>query len=130
MPKVIIRNVIAVGMHHYSGELTPGRGYNIIHELNNVHDPNACGIVENGMEQHPKVLGHLKRDAAQLLSKVIDARLASNGRYYLKPKGRCFFHSRRYGKVQMCTAGFMVKTEDVTRAKDIVLNQGFPVLFP
>ena len=128
MPKVIIHGVLAVGMHHYNGPLTVGAGYRLLREVSNIHDVNAVAIVENATDAR-QIHGHLKRDAAKLLARVIDARLSSRDVYYLKPKGRPFLHSRRCGVVQVCNVGFHLKEEDVERAQHIVVDQGFSVTY-
>ena len=130
MPKVVIHGIMAVGMLHYDGLLTQGGAYRLKREEDNPHDSNAVAIVElqNSAEARHN-LGHLKRDAARLLSEVIDARLSSNGIYYLKVKCRAPVNSGRSGVAQECTAGFLLKTDDEDRAANIVLNKGFRVTY-
>ena len=130
MPKVVVHGVLVVGTLHYKGFLTPGAVYYLHREPDNPYDPAAVAVVQFSGDSR-QILGHLKRDAARLLSEAIDARLSSNGKYYLKPKSRSPFNSGRSGAAQECTVGFLIKDDDKVhdRARGILFDKGFRVTY-
>lgn len=105
MPKLIIHNLWAVGMHHWGPrELMVGAGYNLQEDLENSFDPNAVAIFDG-----PNKKAYLKRESAEIVKFLFNLRLTNQ--WLLKPKEVPIVCSRRTGPQQRCSIGCIYQDE-------------------
>ena len=101
--------------------------YVLERQPNNRRDPKAVAIVDtSGVKR-----ASLKRDAAELLSKIMDSDLDINWRVgvLLKPKAPTFFHSPRFGTAQRCNVGFFCGSHDEEAVRQILFKNRFSYRF-
>ena len=115
--KVFIGGVLAVGMRHYGkDELIVGK----------IHSPTwlqqHTGLQRRSSDGAGKKRASLKRDAARIMSKLMDNKDLSINMdigFLIKPKRTAFHHSPRFGTAQRCNIlGFVCGScdkDDLTR---------------
>lgn len=114
MKQVIVRPVIAVGMHHYGRSgLSVGAVYRLESEPLNPYDKNAVAIFDG-----PRKVGNLMRDSAAVVATVMRLNLAKSGRYIIKPVDECGVKNRRIGPQQLCHMYFQIDASSETEVRN------------
>ena len=118
MKKIVIRNVKAVGMHHYGRrELDLYGTYTVAIEPDNRYDSYAVAIYDG-----PRKVANLKRDCARVIFVVISEN-KSQSRYFLRPLDKPDVRSRRIGPEQSCAVVFKCLEDHVGSVNDLVSRQ-------
>ena len=110
---------------HTRTQLKVGERYEIRRDQDNPHDRNAVAVILDGVK-----VASLKRDSAVFLAKIMDLPAIAKGEYLLKPKRDAKFHSRRFGKTQVCNVGFYIGdcseelVKRVLRSRDMKRSDG------
>ncbi len=108
MKKIVLRNIQAVGMHHYGRrELELQGTYRAEMECNNQHDPFAISVHDGSRK-----VGNLKRDAAKFVNEVMQQNKAKS-KYFLRPVDVPIVKNRRIGPQQNCAIAFKCDDEDI-----------------
>lgn len=120
MKNIIIKNVYAVGMHHWGPrQLEIGSIYFLKLEEENPRDHNAVAVFEDRQTRHCKA--YLRRCDALVISKLFRDNLI-HGCFYLKPKSGLDRFSQRTGPAQKCNIGFQTSDENVAHVTQILQN--------
>ena len=115
MKNVIIRNLYAVGMHHWSGrQLEIGPVYYCRPEVN-AFDANAIVIMQE--KESTTKAAYLRREDARVIKKLFELNYISSS-CYLRAKSVPEKFSRSKGPMQNVSIGFRVpdsKAEDLQK---------------
>lgn len=118
MKMLIIHNLWCVGMHHWgSRQLAVGAGYKLCRESNNPKDANAVCVLDG-----PNKKAYMKREDAQIISKIIDLGLSNN--WLLKPKEDAIVKQRRTGPQQRCSIGCKTSSVEIDNATNHLRKHG------
>ena len=110
MPKLIIHNLWAVGMHHWGPrELAVGAGYDLIEDALNPFDKNAIAVLDG-----PNKKAYLKRDCAVIVKFLFGLKITQ--KWLLKPKESPVNLNRRVGPQQRCSIGCIVRDDQKLNA--------------
>lgn len=115
MKNVIIRNLYAVGMHHWGAkELSVGPLYYCHFEKDNPKDPNAVAIFSD-KERHHRVAYFRREDAAFLCDFFKNDII--HGHCYLRAKFSVNKYTKKTGPMQNCSVGFLCPNDQVENVK-------------
>ena len=111
MKNVVIRNLYAVGMHHWAGnQLQIGPVYYCQPEPNNVYDANAVAIFEE--KELSKKAAYLRREDAKLVKQLFCQNFITSY-CYLRAKCVPEKFNKRKGPMQNVSIGFRVSDTKV-----------------
>ena len=114
MKKLVVRNIMVVGMHHYGRrELELNGTYHVELEPNNKYDPLAVAVF-NGQRK----VGNLKRDSARAIGELIRENKAKS-KYLLRPTDNAETKSRKIGPQQPCAVVFKCEEDDIQALREI-----------
>ena len=120
MKYIILRNEVAVGMHHYgSKELEIGAKHTLHHEPTNPYDHKAIAIKDCSRQ----TVAYLSRSSARRIIKVFENEL-NQGPVYCKPKTPPEVRRRNLGPQQIVVVGFKCHPDDVERASALLNETG------
>lgn len=106
MKRLVVRNVMVVGMHHYGEkQLSVGSYYRIEIEPNNPYDETAVAVYDGNIK-----VANLKRDCAKALFCLMQENRATS-KYFLKPLENAQVRSRRTGPEQLSVVAFQCPEE-------------------
>lgn len=109
--KLIIRNLYAVGMHHWGDRsLAVGERYSLEREHDNPRDVNAVCISDKKKSKR----AYLKREHAYVIARLM--RMCISDLWLLKPKQEPEVRDKRFGPQQRCNVGCLIKDSDKTKA--------------
>ena len=116
MKNVIVRDLHAVGMHHWHGrQLEIGPVYYCRPEQN-VHDPNAIAIYQD--KHYIKKVAYLKREDAKTVKELFDKAFISN-LCYLRAKTALEKFRRSKGPMQNVSIGFIASSNNIDAIKNL-----------
>ena len=122
MKNVILRNVVAVGMHHHEPRsLEVGAVHTLEHDSSNCYDKNAIQVLREGR----LVAYHVKQDAAVIVN-LFSCNVV-NGEIYAKPKTEAEVKQKKLGPQQLCSVGYKCNEVDIAAVQSIIRGTGWQV---